>query len=366
MHKTEFLVPDTRHPTRSRSVSPAVVQQLVPALLSSSPRGSGSSKFPRFIVSERKKMFEPGGGGGGKVGERESLIPTPSSSGGSEHTDFSEKFSGKRRHSAKDRFSTRGSSFRAKKLRPEASTGDVGSHGSPQTRHKQQASVSSIVLPPLWQRLRNFGHHDLRSATLERYTTGKGGSGGDRQTRKKPTGASAAHLNAAGGEAALETLQNDLLAVCPAFRNEIGGDADWTCAHPHNNEGANLLISLRRSLSHDKQMRVCSRAKMILEGSVPSRDPAIMGSKGQSMHRQVLQIQQAQSSVHFPFEFIDYGSLYYRNNFYQQGRLSLSPLSPLSLLSLSLLSLSLSSLSLSLSPLSLSFFLFFSFLSSLL
>jgi signal-induced proliferation-associated 1 like protein 1 len=158
----------------------------------------------------------------------------------------------------------------------------------------------------------------LRSATLERYTTGKGGSGGDRQTRKKPTGASAAHLNAAGGEAALETLQNDLLAVCPAFRNEIGGDADWTCAHPHNNEGANLLISLRRSLSHDKQMRVCSRAKMILEGSVPSRDPAIMGSKGQSMHRQVLQIQQAQSSVHFPFEFIDYGSLYYRNNFYQQ------------------------------------------------
>ena len=340
MHKTEFLVPDTRHP---RSVSPAVVQlqPLVPALLSSSPRRSGgvfSPRFPRFIVSERKKMFEPGGGGGGKGGERESLIPTPSSSsGGLEHTDFSEKFSGKRRHSAKDRFSTRGSSFRAKKLRPEASTGDVGNHGSPQTRHKQQASVSSIVLPPLWQRLRNFGHHDLQSATLERYTTGKGGSGGERLTRKKPTGASAAHLNAAGGEAALETLQNDLLAVCPAFRNEIGGDADWTGAHPHNNEGANLLISLRRSLSHDKQMRVCSRAKMILEGSVPSRDSVIMGSKG---HRQVLQIQQAQSSVHFPFEFIDYGSLYYRNHFYQQGRLSLSLSLSLLLLLIPLLPLS--------------------------
>ena len=252
-----------------------------------------------------------------------SLIPPPSVSaaggGGHDHTDFGgDKFSGKRRHSAKDRFSTRGSSFRAKKLRQEASTGDLGHppHGSPQTRHKQQASASSIVLPPLWQRLRNFGHHDLQSATLERYRSAKGGSGGERSTRKKPTGASAAAQ--ASGMAALETLKNDLLAVCPAFRNEIGGDADWTGAHPPSNESGGLLVSLRRCLSHDKQMRVCSRAKMILEGAVPSKESPATGAKGQ-MHRQVLQIQQPQSSVHFPFEFIDYGSLYYRNHFYQQG-----------------------------------------------
>ena len=251
-------------------------------------------------------MFEPErGGGGGRGSEKESLIPPPSSSSGGgpqDQTDHPlDKFSGKRRHSAKDRFSARGSSFRAKKLRQEASTGDLGhSHG-----HRQQPSASSIVLPPIWQRLRNFGHHDLQSATLERYGSVKT-RGGERSTRKKPTGASAAHL---GQEAAMETLQNDLVAVCPAFRNEIGGDGDWT------GDGANLLVSLRRSLSHDKQKRVCSRAKMILEGSVPAKDPGMASP----MDRQVLEIQQPQSSVHFPFEFIDYGSLYYRTHFYQKG-----------------------------------------------
>ena len=250
-------------------------------------------------------MFEQDRGGG-KAGDKDLLLPL-------DHPDLPTGGDKKRRHSAKV---ARGGSFRhPKKLRQEVSTGDLGAnttHGSPQSRHKQSASVTSIVLPPLWSRLRSFGHHDLQSATLERFGSGKGGAGGDRPTRRKPTGASAAHVGVAPQEAGLETLENDLVAVCPAFRNEVGGDADWA----GTGDTANPLLSLRKSLSHDKQKRVCSRAKMLLEGSIPSKE--IMEQKS-PMDRQVLQILQPQSSIQFPFEFIDYGALFYRNHFYQQG-----------------------------------------------
>ena len=254
-----------------------------------------------------------------KGGDKDMLLP-PSS--GQEQTDHPlEKFAGKRRHTTKERFSGRGSSFRSKKLRQEMTSSELG-NGSPPTRHKQQASVTSINLPPLWSRLRNFGHHDLQSATMERFGSGKPSSRTDR-CRRRPTGASAAHCGVAVEEAALETLHNDLLAACPAFRNEIGGDADWagsqqTRSSGNNSEGAHLLLSLRDSLSHDKHKRVGSRAKMILEGSIPSKD--IMEHKT-PMDRQVLQILHPQSSVQFPFEFIDFGALYYRNHFYQHGML---------------------------------------------
>ena len=315
LYKTEFLVPDTRHPSRSRSVLPA-------SAADSRSVVSTVQGWSLWKVSERKKMFEQDRGSSGGRGSNDRDLLLPPSGAGQDQTDHSDKHSGKRRHSTKERFSTRGSSFRAKKLRQEVSTGDLGStatsHYSPQTRHKQQASVTSIVLPPLWSRLRNFGHHDLQSATMERFGTGKNSGGVERSMRKKPTGASAAHAGVAPQEAGLETLQNELLAVCPAFRNEIGGDADWAGAQPRNNDGANLLISLRRSLSHDKHKRVCSRAKMVLEGTIPSKE--IMEHKS-PMNRQVLQILQPQTSLHFPFEFIDVGALYYRNHFYQHGTL---------------------------------------------
>ena len=290
-HKTEFIVPDTQRPTRTRS--PAASKRIAVA----------ASR--RLSVLERKKMFEQDRGGG-KGGEKDYLLPL-------DHPDHpGEKTAGKRRHSTKV---SRGSSFRSKKLRQEVTTGDLGTnatHGSPQSRHKQSASVTSIVVPPLWNRLRSFGHHDLQSASLERFGSGKGGARGDKPTRKKPTGASAAHVGVTPQEAGVETLENGLVALCPAFRNEIGGDADWA----GTSDTANPLLSLRKSLSHDKQKRVCSRAKMLLEGSIPSKE--IMEQKS-PMDRQVLQILQPQSSIQFPFEYIDYGALFYRNHFYQQG-----------------------------------------------
>ena len=259
-------------------------------------------------------MYEQDRGSGrGGQGEKDMLLP-PS---GQDNTDFtSEKTSGKRRHSTKDKFSTRGSSFRTKKLRQEVSTGDLGNqpHLSPQFRHKQQPSLSSIVPPPLWNRLRSFGHHDLQSATMEKYGSAFKGADSERGMRKKPTGASAAHVGIAPLEGDLETMENDLVALCPAFRNEVGGDSDWAGASTENKD--NQLLTLRGSLSHDKQKRVGSRAKMLLEGTIPSKE--IMEHKS-PMDRQVLQILQPQSSVQFPFEFIDYGALYYRNHFYQQG-----------------------------------------------
>lgn len=291
--KTEFPVPDTLHPTRSRSTYPALVKRLEVAVLP-------------LRVSERRKMYEPEKGGG--KGEKDPLL-------GQDRTDGSEKIF-KRRHTTRERVS-RGSSFnRSKKLRQDPSTGEIGNiTHSPQSRHKQQASLSSVVLPPLWQRLRHFGHYDLQSATLERFGSGKGSSG-DRLTRKKPTGASAAHIGVTPQDCEVETLENSLVAICPAFRNEIGGDSDWAGVQDNNNK--NPLLSLRGSLSHDKQKRVGSRAKMLLEGSIPS-------DTKKPSEPQVLQILQPQSSIQFPFEFIDFGALYYRNHFYQQGQLTQLP-----------------------------------------
>ena len=149
---------------------------------------------------------------------------------------------------------------------------------------------------------------------MERYGSAFKGADSERGMRKKPTGASAAHVGTTPLEGDLETLDNDLVALCPAFRNEVGGDSDWAGVSTENKD--NPLLTLRGGLSHDKQKRVGSRAKMLLEGTIPSKE--IMEHKS-PMDRQVLQILQPQSSVQFPFEFIDYGALYYRNHFYQQG-----------------------------------------------
>ena len=285
--KPILVVPDTR---RARSVSPV-------------PRQLASSVIALFEGRSTSMNHE-------QDGEKDALLP-PSRF---DQTDFaSEKTSGKRRHSTK--LPSRHGSFRSsKKLRQEHSLGDIGqiTH-SPVFRHKQQASISSTIpLLPLWNRLRNFGHHDLQSAILERLGPEKG-SESERAMRKKPTGASAAHTSSSETAGCnVETRENDLVASCPAFRNEVGGDYDWADVSDKDNP----LLKLRGSLSLDKQKRVGSRAKMILEGSVPSKD--IMQHKS-AMGRQMKIVLQQQTSVQCPFEFIDYGALYYRNHFYQQG-----------------------------------------------
>ena len=300
--KTELRPPDTKLFVRHRSASPG--------------------RQASLTVFERRRMFEQDKERDrGSYGERDLLLPP----GRADQTDFSgEKTSGKRRHTMKERSSVRGGSFRAsKKARQELNVGDVGGggggggggsgSGSPQFRHKQQSSLSSIPVPPLWMRLRNFGHHDLQSATLERLGSERGGGRDDhhRAMRKKATGASAAHIQMEL-ESSMDARENDIVAACPAFRNELGGHGDWA----GEEDADNPLLAIRGSLSHDKQKRVGSRAKMLLEGTIPSKE--IMQHKS-PMSRHVLQILQPQTSMQFPFEYIDYGALYYRNHFYQQG-----------------------------------------------
>ena len=116
--------------------------------------------------------------------------------------------------------------------------------------------------------------------------------------------------------AGVEERENQLLSVCPAFRNELGGHVDWAGMGNGEGDADSPLLAIRASLSLDKQKRVGSRAKMLLEGTIPSKE--IMEHKS-PMSRHALQILQQQSNVQFPFEFMDYGALYYRNHFYQQG-----------------------------------------------
>ena len=191
---------------------------------------------------------------------------------------------------------SRNGSFRGtKKLKTE--------DGSPVVRSKQ-ISASSLHLP-LWQKLRNFGHYDLQSMKIERLandpTTERG------PAVKKPTGASAAH-NLVDKEPDYE-MCNALVASCPAFKNEIGGDSDWLV------EGS-PMITLRKSLSHEKQKRVGSREKLVLDGDLPLYE--VLQSRG-PMSRQASGVFQPQSGIHYPFEYIDYGASYYRNYFIGQG-----------------------------------------------
>ena len=296
----ELQPPETKSISRNRPKSVPVARQ------------NSSPTVQRKAMSEQERDQ-----GSRAAGERDLLLPQ-----GKAETDFGEKTSGKRRHS---RMSVRGGSFRAsKKMRQELGLGErdgTGNGGSvsPQLRHKHQSSVSSISLLPIWFRLRNFGHHDLQSATLERLSSERCSSrrGHDSAaTKKKPTGASAAHLHMDVESAGVDERENQLLSACPAFRNELGGHVDWAGMGNGEGDTDSPLLAIRASLSLDKQKRVGSRAKMLLEGTIPSKE--IMEHKS-PMSRHALQILQQQSNVQFPFEFIDYGALYYRNHFYQQG-----------------------------------------------
>lgn len=175
---------------------------------------------------------------------------------------------------------------------------------SPLLQHRQYSPSA------LWQRLRSFGHYDLQSMTIEKLASEKALS---ECSLKKATGASAAHLQYGDEEALLSnSIANDLVATCPAFMNEVGGDRDWLSEH-------SPILTLRQCLSHEKQKRVGSRERLVLDGVVPPRDRGREQKPREMMSWQAREMFKQQSGFYYPFEFIDYGSSYYRNYFLGQG-----------------------------------------------
>lgn len=246
----------------------------------SSSRSASKNSVSGIPVLERKKMFE----------QTDSVHQTSTGSGfGS--------VSGRRGSKPRKELS-RNSSFRGtKKLKSE------DSHSPILGRAKLGTSNASL---PLWKKLRNFGHFDLQSFTLDSLSSNKNEA---EVNVKKPTGASAAHGSEDTGLTEKMGISNNLVSCCPAFTNEIGGDGDWLSP-------GNPVLQLRDSLSVDKQRRVGSRERMILDGEVPLK--TMVQARG-PMSRQVSGILIPKTGLSYPFEFIDFGASYYRNYFLQNG-----------------------------------------------
>ena len=257
-NKSELRAPDAKRSKGDRPISPAVAQ---------------NSNIPVF---ERRKMFEQTDSG---------LVCVEKPAVGS---------SGKRRLTVKNQIGRSGSFRGSKKLKTDAD-------GSPQLRARQISGASL----PLSQRLRYFGHYDLQSAAIDRLTSEKVLTSD--HAVKKATGASAAH--GAGEEESGDGVCNDLVAACPAFKNEVGGDSDWL-------DEEKPVLRLKSYLSHDKQKRIGSREGFILDGDIPGKE--VIGARGPPS-RQTNEVFQRQSELYFPLEFIDYGAAYYRNYFLGQG-----------------------------------------------
>lgn len=177
---------------------------------------------------------------------------------------------------------TRSGSFRAKKL----DTGGIA--------RSRQTSCTGLI------RYRNVSHYDVQSMKVTTLATASTTD----TNAKKATGASAAHYETGDfGDA----VSNDLVASCPAFRNEIGGDEFVP---------GGIMDKLRKSLSHDKNKRVGTRMNMVLDGDIPNGDLQNL----QTMGCHTAALFQRQAGIYHPFEFIDYGACYYRNHFCDQGK----------------------------------------------
>ena len=260
---------------------------------SASPLHRSSKNTPAqsaIPVYERKKMFEqtdsvaiPTAGSGG------SLLG-PSSSG--------------RRGSKQKKDIGRNSSFRGtKKLKG-------GEEGHSPVLPRSRSMASSNMSSCLWKRLRNFGHFDIQSMGMESLSPSLSiGSDGLQHNVKKPTGASAAHSDSDGQGSSDVGSSNSLVASCPAFTNEQGGDSDWLSS-------GNPILLIRDCLSIDKQRRIGSRERMILDGDLPLKTHIL--TRG-PMNRQVSQFFLPRTGLNYPFEFIDYGASYYRNYFLEHG-----------------------------------------------
>lgn len=164
----------------------------------------------------------------------------------------------------------------------------------------------------LW-RIRHFGYYDIQAVNVDRL--GYQVAQGDPQQRlKKHTGASAALLTVGdesnGDNNVLDEASevgNDLVAVCPAFKNEIGG-GDWL--------QDNVISKLRDYLSQDKKLRLCSRESVVMDGEFreSSNDKPVTTTTTE--YNGIFTVQ---SGLTFPLEFIDHGACYYRQYFYDKG-----------------------------------------------
>lgn len=157
-------------------------------------------------------------------------------------------------------------------------------------------------------RIRHFGYYDLQSVTVDRLSY-QVAQGDPQQRLKKHTGASAALLTEFCSDVPEENhvpkengeVGNNLVAPCPAFKNEIGND----CLP----EGS-IVAHLRNVLSLEKKMRLCSRERVVLDGPFATEDSEV------AIKTDVFTVQ---SGLTFPLEFIDYGACYYRNYFFDKG-----------------------------------------------
>ena len=245
-----------------------------PFILSRSISRSAVSGVP---VKERKKMFE----------QSESSNLTTSSGYGS--------VSSRRGNKQQKKDLSRNSSFRGtKKLKSE------DAHSPVLGRSRQLGSSNTSF--PLWKRLRNFGHFDVQSLSMDSLSVHSNNIETEHNV-KKPTGASAARGDAGSEEKG--GISNSLVCCCPSFTNEIGGDRDWLTL-------GNPVLELRDCLSVDKQRRVASRERMILDGDIPT------AQRGPT-NRQVSEILSQKTGISYPFEFIDFGASYYRNYFLHHG-----------------------------------------------
>lgn len=253
-------------------------------------KGGGDRSFPLFTsksslashipVVERRRMFE---------NQIDCELPERS---GSTSSGPGHKRSN-RTTTRKDL--NRSSSFRAsKRMRVE-------NDSSPVMRPKQFPSGPI----PAWLKLRNFGHYDLQSVGIDKFVPGCRVSS-EHTNVKKATGASAA---ASASDGLVEDNSNELVASCPAFKTDIGGD--------HNTNGErDFLRKFKEHLSYDKRKRICTREKLLFDGEIPVVEPMISDTKSM---RHTVEILHAKSGIHYPFEYIDYGASYYRNYFLHEG-----------------------------------------------
>lgn len=279
---------------------------------SSLARAQSKSTLSGIPVLERKKMFE----------QTDSPFQTAAATTGPSHSSSGASFgaaSGKRA-SKQRKDMGRNSSFRGtKRLKTE------DGHSPVLGRAKHIGSLQNASLPT-WKKLRNFGHFDLQSLGLNSFHPSHSDQA-EQHNVKRPTGASAAHGAGGGAEGGAggvggssggggsstdgvdkSRLSNCLVACCPAFTNEIGGDSDWLGRE-------NPLLPLRDTLSIEKQRRVGSRERIIVDGDLPLKGILHRGP----MNRQVSDVLFPKSGINYPFEFIDFGASYYRNYFLQYG-----------------------------------------------
>ena len=246
---------------------------------------------PSIPVLERKKMFE----------QTDSVVVIPTAASSPSIGGHNGSASG-RRGSKQRKEVSRNSSFRGiKKLKSEDSHSPV--LGRP------RSLASSNMSSSLWKKLRNFGHFDIQSMSIESLSPSS--TAGEEHNIKKPTGASAAHEDT--GHGMDSGMSNALIASCAAFTNEVGGDNDWLT-------NGNPVLLVRDCLSIDKKRRVGSRERMILDGELPLKSR--VQSRG-PVNKQVSHILLPKKCLNYPLEFIDYGASYYRNYFLDQGECDL-------------------------------------------